>query len=336
MISGVSNVNSGWNKIKNSIAKRLKRDRAWGYPRRVLIEPTNTCNLKCPLCPTGAGQLSRKIGNMEFDQFKMIVDELNGRTREIEIAGYGEPTINKDIYRMLSYASKKFRRVIMYSNCLLIDTQEKVEYLVKSGIHQLTVSIDGLTQEVYEQYRVKGNLTLALDNLKKIIDEKKRQSTQLPVIEWQVVVTKFNENQIDGMKKLSEQLGVDKFYIKTANINLLSGAQGKKSISRSIGTAFLPRSTAWRRFGNIDGKIIMNGCHMLYGNSFIMWNGDVTTCCHDPAGINLMGNIFEIGSFGAIWNNSKYRELRRAVNTDITKAIPLCHICPNRGIDLVD
>ncbi len=329
------NVNSGWNKIKNSISKKFKTDRAWGYPRRVLLEPTATCNLRCPLCPTGVGDLGRKVGSMKFDKFKFIVDELKGKSRALELAGYGEPTVNKDIYKMLSYAAKNFQRVYMHTNCLLIDSKDKVEKLVGSGVYQIIVSIDGSTQEVYEKYRVGGNLTLALKNMKAIVEEKKRQQTESPIIEWQVVVTKFNEGQVDDMRKMSEKVGVNNFNVKSANINMLSGAAGKKSLPRSIGETFLPRNAALRRFGDKEGKQIENGCNFLYGNTFIMWNGDVTTCCHDPSGINKMGNIFEVGSFWAIWNNDKYRRLRRAVNTEITKATPLCNICPNRGVDFI-
>jgi MoaA/NifB/PqqE/SkfB family radical SAM enzyme len=94
---------------------------------------------------------------------------------------------------------------------------------------------------------------------------------------------------------------------------------------------FFPETSLFRRYAvKEDGQMMKNGCAWLYKRAFIMWNGDVTTCCYDPRGINIMGNVFEAGSFANVWNGRRFQKLRKTVNNDITKAKPLCSICPDR------
>ena len=308
----------------------LKQDKAWGYPSKVLIEPTNTCNLKCPLCPTGIDDLNRPKGLMELDHFRRIIDEIRNYTTELEVAGYGEPFINKNINEMLTYAVKAGLYDHMHSNTILIDTPEKVEGLIASGLHRLTTSIDGSTQEVYEKYRVGGDLGVALNNLKAIVDEKRKQGALNPSIECQVVITKQNEHQVEEIRQIAEEIGVDRFRGKTANLTL-AREEGDAGIDPKMVQRYFPNTGIFRRYSvNDQGQTMQNGCAWLYKRAFIMWNGDVTTCCYDPRGINNMGNVFEAGSFDAVWNGRRFQKLRKTVNSDITKAKPLCSICPDR------
>lgn len=327
----IANISSGVNKLMNSVSTKLQTNWAWGLPRRILIEPTNACNLKCPLCPVGDESKDRITGLMKFDQFKKIVDEVKGKTREFDVAGYGEPTINKDLYKMLNYAVSSNIRILLHSNGILLDSPEKVEKLISSRIYQITVSIDGSTQEVYEKYRIGGNLEAALNNLQALVDEKKKQGVTHPIIEWRTVATRINEHQIEDMRAMADKIGVDKFHLKSVNLATISETNATKTISRSIADKFLPESVKLRRFGQDEERNVSNKCNWLYKNAYIMWNGDVTTCCYDTYNINVMGNLFEEGSLRAVWNNSKYRKLRQQVNTDISKAGKLCSCCPEHG-----
>ena len=56
----------------------IRRPVVWGQPFLMMVEPTN-CNLKCPLCPSGNGQMRRPRGNMSIDDFKQLVDQVADR-----------------------------------------------------------------------------------------------------------------------------------------------------------------------------------------------------------------------------------------------------------------
>ena len=62
------------NRIKIKLGYRLGLSKAIGMPKLITIEPTNHCNLKCPLCPTGMGDTSVAYGLLKLDEYKKVVD----------------------------------------------------------------------------------------------------------------------------------------------------------------------------------------------------------------------------------------------------------------------
>jgi radical SAM protein with 4Fe4S-binding SPASM domain len=297
-----------------------------GYPSKIVFEPTSFCNLKCPLCPTGVGALHRADGYMSLEQFRSIVEEIKPYTTHIEFAGYGEPFMHADICEMVRYASSTGIFTNMHTNANLIDTPEKVHGLITSGLGHLTLSIDGATQDVYEKYRVGGSLERVASNVRALFEERNRLQATSPVVTVQTVVTKKNEHQVEDMRKLAEDLGADNFRAKAAHI-----VMGRpRKITGGLVDHWVSRDNRFNRFFKRRNKQQLNGCDWLYKRASIHWNGDITTCCYDATSQNKMGNIFEAGSFWTIWNSPKYRALRRQVNEDITKAEPLCSVCPAR------
>ena len=314
-------------RVKGGIA--LKSAHAWGYPIHIIIEPVNLCNLKCPLCPTGIGTLSRPKGMMTLSQFQKIIDEIKGYVLRLEIAGMGEPFINPDLCRMIRYAVDAGIWVHLDTNVILINTEEKVRDLIDSGLGLLNMSIDGSTQETYEKYRVGGDLETVVRNLKAIIAQKRHRGVACPEIVCQVVVTRNNENEIDEIRRMMDALGVDRVVTKRVTLALVRDPRAYR-IPEKLKDRFIPQSVRSKQGTNMQEVNYSNGCSALYKNAFIYWNGDVSTCCHDADGENFMGNIFEAGSFSKVWNSSHYRKLRHQVNTNIREAEPLCSICPNR------
>ena len=98
-------------KIKNliiaKIEKKLNKTKLISKPYRVIIDPTNACNLGCPLCPTGLGASERGKKILKFEDFKKIVDEIKDYCIEIHLYNWGEPTLNKYLVEMLQYAKLK-------------------------------------------------------------------------------------------------------------------------------------------------------------------------------------------------------------------------------------
>jgi MoaA/NifB/PqqE/SkfB family radical SAM enzyme len=266
---------------------------------------------------------------MSLESFKRIIDEIREYATYLIVGGYGEPFLNRDLIGMLRYAVEAGLYVHLHSNTTLINTPEKVRGLVESGLHFLTTSIDGASQDVYETYRVKGKLNEALEALRNIVAEKRRLKSSRPEIRWQVVVTKQNERQLEEIRRLATEIGVDHFLAKTANLSLLR-PQGTADIANELLHRFFPETKAFRRYAVEGRNDYRNACASLYKTAVIFWNGDVTACCFDHSGLNAMGNIFESGSLMAVWNGPAYRALRQKVNTDIRQAKPLCYICPER------
>jgi len=316
------------NKLGIKLSQLFKTDTVFAYPERILFEPTNACNLECPLCPTGNGTLGRETGQMKLSQFKKIIDEVKGKTRFIRFSGYGEPIIAKAIGEMVKYASTAGLKTHLHSNILVLNSENKIQQLINSGLDDLTISIDGATQETYTQYRIGGNINSALEILRSFINKRNNLNRKTPRVRCQMVVTRHNEHEIETLKEIVTNIGVDSFFPKTLNL-ALTKTIGNNSVNIQDIDQFYPENTTFKRYNNRPERM-KNGCTWLYKECFILWNGDVTTCCHDPSGANVMGNIFEEGSLMQVWNNHKYKNLRNVVNTDIYRADPLCSNCPDR------
>jgi len=86
----------------------LKNSRVFTYPPKVTICPGNVCNLRCALCPTGQNDKRRNQGLMNFDLFRKIIDECGPYIYELSLFNWGEPLLNKEIFKMIRYA-KKFK-----------------------------------------------------------------------------------------------------------------------------------------------------------------------------------------------------------------------------------
>ncbi len=299
----------------------IKKPIIFGLPPIVMIEPTDICNLQCPMCPTGNGTLKREKGFMSFDLFKKIIDEVYEDTMMILLWNQGEPFLNKELIKMTKYASDKGLYVIVSTNGSI---ELNANQIVNSGIDTLIFSIDGITQESYEKYRVKGDLNLVLTNLKNIIAEKKRLRKTLPLIEWQFLVFKHNENQIDKVKKLAKKFEVDFLKLKTAQIYSANDLE------------YLPENPKYRRYkikgNNFKIKFnLKNRCRRIWTQPVVNWNGEMAVCCFDKNNIHKIGNV-QNENIKTIWNGKKYNDFRKIILTD-RKSIPMCRNC-GEGIKL--
>lgn len=150
----------------------FKNSKLVGYPLKLSFDPSSNCMLACPLCPTGQGSKLRSRGSMGFENFKKLVDEMSAWLYEIDLNNWGEPFLNKDIVRMVDYAHKKAVRTSINSNLNVPFSEQTVEGLINSGLDQLYVSFDGISQKTYEKYRRKGKLSTVFKNLKLVAEKK--------------------------------------------------------------------------------------------------------------------------------------------------------------------
>ena len=101
----INRPNHTWKRFINStlnfISKSVKCPYVFGLPESIFIEPTNTCNLKCPLCPTGSGKMKRRKGFLSFENFKKIIDEIGDYIYYLTLTNYGEPFLNKNILKII-------------------------------------------------------------------------------------------------------------------------------------------------------------------------------------------------------------------------------------------
>ena len=142
-------------------------------PYNVVIEPTNSCNLQCPLCSTGIGAKTREKGILQFENFKKVIDEIKDYVLQLSLQNWGEATLVKDLPKMIRYASDNGIFTRLSTNFSVRYNDEFLEELMMSGLGIIVIDLDGTDQETYEKYRKNGDLALVLKNIRKAVEIKK-------------------------------------------------------------------------------------------------------------------------------------------------------------------
>lgn len=291
---------------------RLATPYVRGYPYVLIIDPTNICNLKCPLCPTGLDMPGRPKGRMDFSLFKKIIDGLGDYTLTLVLYNWGEPLLNKEIYLMIEYAKQRSIKTIVSSNFNILNEKD-AETLVKSGLDRLIVSLDGTNSETYEEYRKGGNYHRVIANIELLVRKKAEMKSSKPEVIWQFLVFKHNVQDIPEIKRTAKQLGVDGIDIFGAYL----GGPRQTPYIGDEGTKAL--ASKWlfpdRRFkGQFDyfsnpNYLNRNRCYFLWKTLTINWDASISPCCcvYDPS--TDFGNIRE-EEFHQIWNNDRFRSSR--------------------------
>ncbi len=303
------------------LSKILRRQIVWGYPVILMVEPTNICNLKCPMCPSGNGDMKRELGKMSLEDFIKVIDEIGSYIIQVQLWNQGEPFINRSFLDFIAYANSKGIMTHTSTNGHYIRTDQQAEDLVNSGLDQLIFSMDGTNKESYEKYRVGGNFDVVLDALQKITGAKKRLKSKTPLVELQFIVFKHNQSEIDDIIGLSKKLGINRLSFKTAQV-----------YSSEQAVTFLPDDSDHMRY-HIEGENyklkgdIKNWCKRLWLNSTINWDGSVSPCCFDKDAEHAFGDMnHDNTNFGNIWRNKGYRKFRGQVMQN-RASIEMCTNC---------
>ncbi len=288
-----------------------------GLPISIAIEPTTACNLGCPECPSGLKQFTRKTGNLKIEFNKKIIDQMADTLAYITFYFQGEPYINPDFLAMVKYAHSKNIYTSTSTNAHFLD-DKNARATIESGLDRLIISIDGATQEIYEQYRKQGELNKVIAGAKNIVKWKLKLKSKTPHVIFQFLVVRPNEHQISKVKKLAKDIGVDEVKLKTAQV-----------YDYENGNKLIPTNAKYSRYKQSkDGKYQIKGkqqnaCWRLWHSPVITWDGHIVPCCFDKDAKHQMGKLNGV-SFKEIWKNDQYHSFRNKVmksrqNIDICK-----------------
>ncbi len=283
-------------------------------PSFLMIEPCNYCNLQCSSCPVAHKITDKKKGDMPFSTFKNIIDEVGDCLFYIILYNWGEPFLNNNFLKMVEYAKDKDIAVTTSTNGHFIDNQQIAEKIVKSGLDNIVVSVDGMNQIVYEKYRIGGNLKKVIKGINLLSSAKKKLKKNNPEIVFQVVINKYNEYQLPGFYEFAKKQGVDRLKLKT-----YSYFYNKNELK-----FFVPKNSNLSRYGfNIKET---KGCKDIWLGMNINYDGNVVPCCYDMFEEYKLGNIFKDGGVIKIWNSDKFSDFRRVILKN-KKNINICKEC---------
>jgi radical SAM protein with 4Fe4S-binding SPASM domain len=290
-----------------------------GKPWSASIEPTTSCNLRCPECPTGMQSLTRPKGSLSLDVFRQILDKLSPDLIYLTLYFQGEPMLNQDFTQMVRMARSRRIFVSTSTNGHYLD-DKNVEEIISSGLSHLIISMDGLDQETYEKYRVKGNLRTVMEGINRLTTARKVAKSASPFIELQFLVMRHNEHQMKQMEIFAKESGVDKLSFKTAQV-----------YNFDTGSSIIPTLKKKSRYYQLaDGSWAMsrkihNHCHRIWSSLVVTWDGKVVPCCYDKNAEHQTGILLE-DSLSAVWKNHIYSTFRSRVLSHRAD-IEICRNC---------
>jgi radical SAM protein with 4Fe4S-binding SPASM domain len=291
-----------------------------GLPFTVSIEPTTSCNLRCPECPSGLRSFSRQTGMLNQENFSLMLAQLKKSVWAMNFYFQGEPYLNRDFLSMVKQAADAGIYTITSTNAHYLN-REGAENTVHSGLHRLIVSIDGTSQETYSAYRVGGQLEKVIEGTRNVLDARKRLKSSTPRVIFQFLVVRPNEHEVNEAKHLAEQLGVDEIRFKTAQI-----------YNYEQGSPLIPLQDQYSRYRKTSSgswelkNKYENHCWRMWQGCVITWDGKVVPCCFDKDASHTLGNILQFRNFKEIWKGPQYKQFRTSVINN-RASIDICRNC---------
>jgi radical SAM protein with 4Fe4S-binding SPASM domain len=289
------------------VTQVLRRPIQWGLPITVSIEPTTACNLRCPECPSGLRSFTRETGNLREDFFRKTIEDLRRRTSCLIFYFQGEPYINPKFLDMVRYAHDKGLYTITSTNGHFLNS-ENARKTVESGLDRLIISIDGTTQDTYEQYRIEGKLDHVLQGARNIVHWKRQLGKSHPHVVFQFLVVRHNEHQIPDIHRLAEEIGADEVKLKSAQV-----------YDYEHGNPLIPTDQQYARYHQRpDGTwgvkhALVNHCWKLWHACVITWDGLVVPCCFDKDAEHRLGDLRKTPRFRDLWHGEAYQAFRRSI-----------------------
>ena len=290
-----------------------------GAPTSISLEPTTSCNLRCPECPSGLRSFTRPTGMLTDATYRKVIDELGPRLTYLIFYFQGEPYLNPRFLDQVRYAADKNIYTATSTNAHYL-TDQKARETVESGLDRLIISIDGTSQETYEQYRIGGQLDKVLEGTRNVIKWKKQLKSSTPHIIFQYLVVKPNEHQLEEVQQIAREIGVDEVAFKTAQI-----------YDYEEGSALIPTLEKYARYKQLpNGKWtiknkLLNHCWTMWHSCVITWDGKVVPCCFDKDAHHQLGTLESTG-FRSIWRGEAYTRFRQALVRSRSE-IEMCKNC---------
>ncbi|MEN2282934.1 radical SAM/SPASM domain-containing protein [Algoriphagus sp. SE2] len=305
--------------VSFQLSRLFEKPILWGKPTTLSIEPTTSCNLRCPECPSGLRSFTRPTGMLQDQLFEKVILQSKAYLTWLHLYFQGEPFLNPRFLDMVKFADQNKIFTSTSTNAHFLD-EAKVDEVLESGLKQLIISMDGITQEVYQQYRVGGSLEKVNNGLQLLIEKREKAGRSFPRVVLQFLVTGQNEHQIPDLKYWARKMKVDELQFKTTQI--YDYEEGSELIPSDLGySRYIPAGDGkWKLKRKLENK-----CWRMWQGAVVTWDGQVVPCCFDKDANHVMGEL-KNQSLIAIWNSKAYQTFRNQLFLDRSE-IEICRNC---------
>lgn len=306
-------------------ARYFRKFRFPGGPWAASFEPTTTCNLRCPECPSGLRSFHRPTGKADMKLFGQWAEALSPTVFWLNLYFQGEPLLHPDLETALGIAHRhRFYTAISTNGHFL--TEENCRMLVQQKLGRLIISLDGFDQQSYVQYRRGGDFSKVIEGIERMIQVKKTLKSTYPYLILQTLALRSNEERLSDQIRGMYRMGVDAVEVKTAQF-----------YHPATDSSLMPCNDRWSRYrADEAGKFMVKStlpdhCSRFWGSVVITWDGRVLPCCYDKDGNHNLGNLPE-KDFLSIWHGERRKAFAKKLYTH-RKGIDICRNC-DQGLKL--
>ncbi len=280
--------------------------------------------------------------DLSFENFRSIVDQFPVLDRVV-LHGLGEPLLNKDLPRMISYLKERGTYVLFNSNGIAL-TGRRGQALIDAGLDEYRLSMDGATRETYATVRGVDAFDKIWRNIKAFILLQREQDASKPAVSLWFTAMRENLHELPGLIDLASEHGVREIYLQRLVYFEEGLAHSKQALFRRSTSEDLAlirdceqrcqeRGITFRAAGSATptesivrdfGDRPWSGCQRPYTLTYITSSGNVLSCCFAPFGHRsareyqeerVLGNVFK-ESIAEIWCGEHYEAFRRAFESD--------------------
>jgi len=329
----INNLNKAQNENSNLNIQELSEEKIelQSYPRRLVFELTNVCNLNCIMCGRNDAYFKPTIFDINW------INKFDGALKKVEevtLMGWGEPTMHPKFVEILEYLNKYNVRKYFCTNGMKLGELKNAIFDNKVDI--IAISIDGADAETNDTIRKGSDFNKIIDYLKDIVDEKKKRNINYPYMNFVFTAMKSNINELPDMVRLTYEIGLEEvkvvYLTAFSNRMLCEALYNYKdevrrvfdkaiNLSEELGVKIkLPHIQGEDEAGDKFHK----DCYVVWRDFFLGSDGYVRPCMSTPV---KLFNIDDYDSFEQMWNSEEYMEFRKKVNDDelMDKSCRVCY-----------
>lgn len=149
------------------------------YPRRIVLELTNACNLHCIMCGRETKKFTPTVFSLKW--LDVLVPALK-KSEEVALFGWGEPTVHPNFVEIIKYLDNYPLRKYFCTNGMKLGDLENA--IFDHNIDIIAISLDGACAETNNRIRCGSDFNKIVNSLKSIVSRKKKIRHQSPLFEF--------------------------------------------------------------------------------------------------------------------------------------------------------
>lgn len=300
------------------------------FPRRLVLELTNACNLHCMMCGRSTVKFEPTFFQLNWlKKFESILNDVE----EVAMFGWGEPTVHPKFIDLLAYLDQYPVRKYFCTNGMRLDTLRDAIFTYHVDI--IAVSLDGASAETNDRIRCGGSLQSIVSSLRDIVNEKKARKLKRPYMNFVFCAMKSNIDELPDLVRLAADIGLEEVkvvYFTAFEEELLKeslwNCSDKVSAIFQEALALGDKLNVRLKLPHLQGEDVAQNkmhkdCFVGWRDLFLGSDGYVRPCMSTP---DKFFKFTDELSFAEIWNHPKYQDFRGSVN-QVEKMNEHCQNC---------